>query len=204
MIAAMRVEEKESLLHVKDQDPETERIVIEMNVKDQIQGKGQPIVGQRTVTKSFKGTIFIKTNTENNTETNTKTNTEINKEIFKVEVITKVKNSWNIEDHSVKKFVSAVYQRYGASLLQEMCWSPLITKTMIHKIQAMKRSPRNLKKIKRIAKRVKRARSLKNQKRRNRNVNENRRLPAPPLKMRKVARSGLKKNYCPALETKED
>lgn len=111
----MREEEKESLLHVKDQDPETERIVIEMNVKDQIQGKGQPIVGQRTVTKSFKGTIFIKTNTENNpennTETNTETNTEINKEIFKVEVITKVKNSWNIEDHSVKKFVSAVYQR---------------------------------------------------------------------------------------------
>merc|ERR1712008_22709 len=192
MIAAMRVEEKESLLHVKDQDPETERIVIEMNVKDQIQGKGQPIVGQRTVTKSFKGTIFIKTNTENNpennAETNTETNTEINKEIFKVEVITKVKNSWNIEDHSVKKFVSAVYQRYGASLLQEMCWSPLIIKTMIHKIQAMK----------------KRARSLKNQKRRNRNVNENHRLPAPPLKMRKVARSGLKKNYCPALETKED
>merc|ERR1712008_552232 len=184
MIAAMRVEEKESLLHVKDQDPETERIVIEMNVKDQIQGKGQPIVGQRTVTKSFKGTIFIKTNTENNPENNPETN----KEIFKVEVITKVKNSWNIEDHSVKKFVSAVYQRYGASLLQEMCWSPLITKTMIHKIQAMK----------------KRARSLKNQKRRNRNVNENHRLPAPPLKMRKVARSGLKKNYCPALETKED
>ena len=77
-------------------------------------------------------------------------------------------------------------------------------KTMIHKIQAMKRSPRNLKKIKRIAKRVRRVRSLKNQKRRNLNVNENHRLPAPPLKMRKVARSGWKKNYCPALETKED
>merc|ERR1711956_127678 len=165
MIVAMRVEEKESLLHVKDQDPETERIVIEMNVKDQIQGKGQPIVGQRTVTKSFKGTIFIKTNTENNPENN--------KEIFKVEVITKVKNSWNIEDHSVKKFVSAVYQRYGASLLQEMCWSPLITKTMIHKIQAMKRSPRNLKKIKRIAKRVKRARKKKKKKKKKKNVNEN-------------------------------
>ena len=75
-----------------------------------------------------------------------------------------------------------------------MYWSPLILKTMIHKIQAMKRSPRNLKKIKRIEKRVKRVRSLKNQKRRNRNVNENHHLPAPPLKMRKVARSGLKKN----------
>ena len=77
-------------------------------------------------------------------------------------------------------------------------------KTMIHKIQAMKRSPKNLKRIKRIAKRVKRVRSLKNQKRRNRNVNENHRPPALPLKMRKVAKSGLKKNYCPALETKEN
>ena len=103
-------EEKESLLHVKDQDPGTKRVVTEMNVKDQIQGKGQPIVGQRTVTKSFKGTIFIETKTETNTVTNTETNTEI-KEIFKVEVITKVKSSWNIEDHSAKKFVSAVYQR---------------------------------------------------------------------------------------------
>ena len=84
-------------------DPETERIVTEMNVKDQIQGKGQPIVGQRTVIKSFKGTIFIETNTE--------TITEIKKEIFMVEVITKVKSSWNIEGRSVKKFVSVVYQR---------------------------------------------------------------------------------------------
>ena len=77
-------------------------------------------------------------------------------------------------------------------------------KKMILKIQAMKRSPRNLKKIKRIAKRVRRVRSLKNQKRRNQNVNDNHRPPALPLKMRKVAKSGLKKNYCPALETKED
>merc|ERR1712166_1077947 len=98
-IVAMREEEeKESLLHAKDQDPKTwtERIATEMNVKDQIQGKSQPIVGQRTVTKSFKGTIFIETNAETNTETNTEinkeTNPEINKEIFKVVVITKVKS----------------------------------------------------------------------------------------------------------------
>ena len=74
MIVAMREEEeKESLLHVKDQDPGTKRVVTEMNVKDQIQGKGQPIVGQRTVTKSFKRTIFVRTNTETNTENNKET-----------------------------------------------------------------------------------------------------------------------------------
>ena len=56
MIVAMREEEeKGNLLHVKDQDPETERIVTEMNVKDQIQGKANRSLAKGRLQRASKG-----------------------------------------------------------------------------------------------------------------------------------------------------